>query len=69
MKPRAPPATVPRKMADGWNVGAGAAAAAGLVCLWYGVVGWAVFFLVVAALNLTGGGWYITIARSASVRT
>jgi hypothetical protein len=41
-------------------------AAAGLVCLSYGVYGWAAFFLVLAALNLTGGCWYLTIARSAS---
>jgi hypothetical protein len=31
--------------------------------------GWAAFFLVLAALNLSGGTWYITIARSASART
>jgi hypothetical protein len=41
-------------------------AAAGLVCLSYGVYGWAAFFLVLAALNLAGGCWYLTIARSAS---
>jgi hypothetical protein len=45
------------------------AAAAGLICLSYGVYGWAAFFLVLAALNLAGGGWYLTIARSASART
>ena len=45
------------------------AAAAGIVCLSYSVYGWAAFFLVVAALNLAGGCWYITIARSASART
>ena len=45
------------------------AAAAGIVCLSYSVYGWAAFFLVVAALNLAGGYWYITIARSASART
>jgi hypothetical protein len=42
---------------------------AGAVCLSYGVYGWAAFFLVVAALNLGGGYWYITISRSASTRT
>jgi hypothetical protein len=47
-------------------VGGSVAAAAGVVCLSYGVYGWAAFFLVLAALNLTGGGWYLTIARSAS---
>ena len=41
-------------------------AAAGLVCLCYGVYGWAAFFLVIAALNLAGGSWYLTIDRSAS---
>jgi hypothetical protein len=30
-----------------------------------GVYGWAAFFLVLGALNLAGGYWYITIARSA----
>jgi hypothetical protein len=46
--------------------GGGVAAAAGVVCLSYGVYGWAAFFLVLGALNLAGGYWYITIARSAS---
>jgi hypothetical protein len=41
-------------------------AAAGLVCLAYGVYGWAAFFLVIAALNLAGGYWYLTIDRSRS---
>ncbi len=45
------------------------AAAAGLICLAYGVYGWAAFFLVIGALNLGGGCWYLTIARSASPRT
>ena len=45
--------------------GGGVAASAGVVCLSYGVYGWAAFFLVVGALNLAGGYWYITIARSA----
>ena len=44
-------------------------AAAGLVCLSYGVYGWAAFFLVLAALNLAGGSWYLRIDRSASART
>ena len=44
------------------------AAAAGVVCLSYGVYGWAAFFLVLGALNLAGGSWYITIARSAPPR-
>ena len=45
------------------------AAAAGVVCLSYGVYGWAALFLVLGTLNLAGGYWYITIARSASART
>jgi hypothetical protein len=49
-------------------VGGGVAAAAGLICLAYGVYGWAAFFLVIAALNLGGGYWYLTIDRSASAR-
>jgi hypothetical protein len=44
-------------------------AAAGLICLAYGVYGWAAFFLVIAALNLAGGYWYLTIDRSRSART
>ena len=49
--------------------GGSVAAAAGVVCLSYGVYGWAAFFLVLGVLNLAGGSWYITIARSASART
>ena len=49
--------------------GGSVAAAAGVVCLSYGVYGWAAFFLVLAALNLAGGSWYITIDRSASARS
>ena len=49
--------------------GGSAQAAAGLACLSYSVYGWAAFFLVLAALNLAGGSWYLTIARSASART
>jgi hypothetical protein len=49
--------------------GGSVAAAAGVVCLSYGVYGWAAFFLVIAALNLAGGYWYITIARSEPART
>jgi hypothetical protein len=48
--------------------GGGVAAAAGVVCLSYGVYGWAAFFLAIAALNLAGGCWYLSIARSASAR-
>ncbi len=49
--------------------GGSVAAAAGVVCLSYGVYGWAAFFLVLAALNLAGGCWYLAIARSAPPRT
>lgn len=49
--------------------GGSVAAAAGLTCLSYGVYDWAAFFLVLAALNLAGGYWYLTIDRSGSVRT
>ena len=45
------------------------AAAAGLICVAYGVYGWAAFFLVIGALNLAGGTWFLTIDRSASART
>jgi hypothetical protein len=49
--------------------GGSVAAAAGLVCLSYHVYGWAAFFLILGALNLGGGYWYLTIDRSASART
>ena len=48
--------------------GGSIAAGAGVICLSYGVYGWAAFFLVVAGLNLAGGYWDITIARSAPAR-
>jgi hypothetical protein len=44
--------------------GGSVAAAAGAICLAYGVYGWAAFFLVLAALNLAGGYWYLTITRA-----
>jgi hypothetical protein len=46
--------------------GGSVATAAGLVCLSYDVYGWAAFFLAIGALNLAGGYWYLSIARSAS---
>ena len=49
-------------------VGGSIQVAAGVVCLSYGVYGWAAFFLVLAALNLAGGCWYLAITRSASAR-
>jgi hypothetical protein len=49
--------------------GASVAGAAGIVCLSYRAYGWAAFFLVVGALNLAAGYWYLTIARSPSSST
>lgn len=49
--------------------GGSVAATAGVVCLSYGVYGWAAFFLALGALNLAGGSWYLTIAGSAPART
>jgi hypothetical protein len=46
--------------------GGSVAAGAGLICLAYRVYGWAAFFLVVAALSLAAGYWYLTIDRSRS---
>ena len=48
--------------------GGSVAAGAGVICLSYGVYGWAAFFLAIAALNLAGGSWYLTIDRSAPAR-
>jgi hypothetical protein len=53
----------------GHVVGGTVATAAGLICLSYSVYGWAAFFLVIAALNLAGGSWFLTVARSATART
>jgi hypothetical protein len=44
------------------------AAGAGVICLSYSVYGWAAFFLILAALNLAGGYWFLNIARSAAAR-
>jgi hypothetical protein len=41
----------------------------GAFILSYSAYGWAGPFLVLGALNLAGGYWYLTIARSASART
>jgi hypothetical protein len=49
--------------------GGGVAAAAGVACLAYGVYGWAAFFLVLAALDVAGGYWYLTIDRHGPPRT
>jgi hypothetical protein len=44
------------------------AAGAGVVCLAYAAYGWAAFFLAIAALNLAGGYWFLSIDRSGSAR-
>jgi hypothetical protein len=44
-------------------------AVGGILLLAYGAYRWAALFLVLAALNLAGGYWYLTIARSESART
>jgi hypothetical protein len=49
--------------------GGSVAVGAGLICLAYGVYGWAAFFLVIGTLSLAGGYWYRTIARSRFART
>jgi hypothetical protein len=51
----------------GHIAGGSVATAAGLICLSYGVHGWAAFFLVLGALHLAGGSWYLTIDRSAPI--
>ncbi len=44
------------------------AAAAAVACLSYAAYGWTAFFLAVAVLNLAGGYWELTIARSSPPR-
>jgi hypothetical protein len=46
--------------------GGSVAAAAGVICLSYGVYDWAAFFLAIGALNIGGGYWYLTIDRAAT---
>ena len=41
---------------------------ASVVCLGYGAYRWAAFFLAIAAANLAGGCWFLTIDRSASAQ-
>jgi hypothetical protein len=48
--------------------GGGVAAAAALICLAYSAYPWAAMFLVIGALNVAGGYWYLTIDRSARAR-
>lgn len=45
------------------------AGAAGVICVSYLAYGWGAFFLVLAALNLAGGSWYLGIDRSATARS
>jgi hypothetical protein len=46
--------------------GGSVAAGAGVICHAYGANDWAAFFLILGALNLGGGYWYLTIDRSAA---
>jgi hypothetical protein len=59
----------PRFYGVGNVTGGSVAVGAGLICLSCGVYGWAAFFLVLGALHLAGGYWYLAIARSASALT
>jgi hypothetical protein len=38
--------------------------AAGLICLSHNAYGWAAFFLTLAALNVAGGRWELSIAKT-----
>jgi hypothetical protein len=49
-------------------IGGCVAAAAGIICLSYSAYAWAAFFLVIAALNLAGGSWFVSIANSKATR-
>jgi hypothetical protein len=40
----------------------------GIMCLAYHAYGWAGLFLVLAALNLAGGAWFVSLANSDSAR-
>ena len=48
--------------------GGSIATAAGVICLGYGVHGWAAFFLILAVLNLAGGAWFLSIANSTTAQ-
>lgn len=48
--------------------GGAVAATAGVICLAYDAYGWAAFFLVLGALNLAGGSWFLNVARSGPAR-
>jgi len=49
-------------------VGGCIATAAGVICLAYSAYAWAAFFLVIGVLDLAGGFWFLTIARSETYR-
>lgn len=49
--------------------GGSIATAAGVICLAYGVHGWAAFFLAIGAANFAGGYWFLSIDSSALART
>lgn len=52
------------------RIAAGAVAAgAGFICLSYHVYGWAAFFLVIGALNIGGGCWFVSIDNSRPAQT
>ena len=75
---RSPPRSGLRRLINPWEyrhlrfsggiriVGGLVTAVAGVICLSYSAYGWAAFFLVLAALNLAGGYWYLSLARSAA---
>src|SRR5260370_7048732 len=44
--------------------GGSVAATAGVICLAYGVYGWAAPFLAISALYLAGGSWHLNIPPS-----
>lgn len=46
--------------------GGSVAATAGVICLAYGVPGWAAFFLAIAAANFLAGSWELGLYRSTS---
>ena len=56
----------PRFFGFGHIAGGCIQAVAGLICLSYGVYGWAAFFLGIAALNLAGGAFYLSLDGPAS---
>jgi hypothetical protein len=77
---RSPPRTGLRRLINPWEYrhlrlsggtrvgGAGVGTIAAIICLSYSADGWAAFFLALAGLNLAGGYWYLSIARSEAAR-